>query len=50
VTVVPAHGLTLVEVTYPPDGQLAARVHSARQKRSFAASTDTGEPAHDAWD
>ena len=49
VTVVPAHGLTLVEVTYPPDGQLAARVHSARQKRSFAASTDTGQPANDAW-
>lgn len=31
--VVPAHGLTLVEVTYPPDGELAARAHETRRLR-----------------
>ena len=32
-TVVPAHGLSLEEVTYPPDDQLAARVEEARARR-----------------
>jgi tRNA pseudouridine38-40 synthase len=30
----PARGLTLVEVDYPPDDQLAARVAVTRDKRS----------------
>jgi tRNA pseudouridine38-40 synthase len=34
VTVAPAHGLTLVRVEYPPDGQLAARATTARSVRS----------------
>jgi len=34
VTVAPPHGLTLVAVDYPPDDQLAARVESARRRRS----------------
>jgi tRNA pseudouridine38-40 synthase len=33
--VVPAKGLTLVEVGYPPDAELAARVEQTRAKRSF---------------
>lgn len=33
--VVPARGLTLVEVGYPPDAELAARVEQTRAKRSF---------------
>jgi tRNA pseudouridine38-40 synthase len=33
VTVVPAHGLTLEEVGYPPDDELAARVDQARARR-----------------
>lgn len=33
--VVPAKGLTLVEVGYPPDDELAARVEQTRAKRSF---------------
>jgi tRNA pseudouridine38-40 synthase len=37
VTVFAAHGLTLVEVSYPPDEQLAERVRSTRQERSFGA-------------
>jgi tRNA pseudouridine38-40 synthase len=32
--VVPAHGLTLVEVTYPPAGQLAERARQTRRLRS----------------
>jgi tRNA pseudouridine38-40 synthase len=35
VAVVPAHGLTLVEVGYPPDDALAARVQITRAKRSI---------------
>jgi tRNA pseudouridine38-40 synthase len=31
--VVPAHGLCLEEVTYPPDDLLAARVSQARARR-----------------
>lgn len=33
VTVLPAHGLTLVEVRYPPDAELAARAARARNRR-----------------
>lgn len=33
VTVMPAHGLTLVEVRYPPDAELAARAARARNRR-----------------
>jgi tRNA pseudouridine38-40 synthase len=33
--VVPAKGLTLVEVGYPPDAELAARAEQTRAKRSF---------------
>jgi tRNA pseudouridine38-40 synthase len=35
VTVMPAKGLTLEEVGYPPDAELAARVAAARAKRSL---------------
>jgi len=35
VQVAPAHGLTLVEVCYPPDDQLAARSGVTRTKRSL---------------
>jgi tRNA pseudouridine38-40 synthase len=31
--VVPAHGLTLEEVRYPPDDELAARAEQSRQVR-----------------
>ncbi|MDQ3988701.1 MAG: tRNA pseudouridine(38-40) synthase TruA [Actinomycetota bacterium] len=34
VQVAPAHGLTLVEVTYPPDAELAARAETTRAVRS----------------
>lgn len=37
VTVAPAHGLTLEEVGYPPDGGLAARADVARAVRSLPA-------------
>ena len=33
VTVAPAHGLTLVEVGYPPDDELAARAAATRMRR-----------------
>jgi tRNA pseudouridine38-40 synthase len=33
VTVVPPHGLTLEEVGYPPDHELAARADEARARR-----------------
>jgi tRNA pseudouridine38-40 synthase len=32
--VVPAHGLTLEEVTYPPDDKLAVRAEQARARRA----------------
>ncbi len=35
VTVVAAHGLTLEEVAYPPDGDLAAQADSARRLRTL---------------
>ena len=34
VTVAPAHGLTLEEVGYPPDDELAARAGAARRLRT----------------
>jgi tRNA pseudouridine38-40 synthase len=37
VTVAPAHGLTLVEVGYPPDGELAARAATTRRRREPAS-------------
>ena len=37
--VMPAHGLSLEEVGYPPDGQLADRADEARAKRSLPAPT-----------
>src|SRR5829696_542161 len=36
VTVTPAHGLTLVEVAYPPDAELAARAAATRRRREPA--------------
>ena len=33
VIVAPAHGLTLEEVAYPPDGELAARAEETRNRR-----------------
>lgn len=36
VTVVPPHGLTLEEVGYPPDDELAARADQARARRELA--------------
>ena len=36
VTVAPAHGLTLVEVAYPPDAELAARAETTRHRRNLA--------------
>jgi tRNA pseudouridine38-40 synthase len=38
VTVMPARGLTLEEVGYPPDDQLAARAEQARTRRELAES------------
>lgn len=35
VKVMPAHGLTLEEVTYPPDDALAERAHAARSRRAL---------------
>ena len=40
VHVVPAHGLTLEEVVYPPDDQLAARVIRTRARRDAAPPDD----------
>jgi tRNA pseudouridine38-40 synthase len=39
--VVPAKGLTLVEVGYPPDEELAARAEQTRAKRSFDQEQST---------
>ena len=44
VPVVPAHGLTMVEVGYPPDDEVAARVALTQVKRSHA-SWRTDPPA-----
>ena len=35
VAVVPAHGLTLEEVGYPPDDELAAQAEAARSVRTL---------------
>jgi tRNA pseudouridine38-40 synthase len=42
VTVVPAHGLTLVEVGYPPDDELAARAVLTRARREPASAGEAG--------
>jgi tRNA pseudouridine38-40 synthase len=41
VTVAPAHGLTLVEVAYPPDGELAARAEATRRRRTVPTRLTT---------
>jgi tRNA pseudouridine38-40 synthase len=38
VTVMPPHGLTLLEVRYPPDAELAARAAQARNRRVLPPS------------
>ena len=38
VGVAPPHGLTLVHVAYPPDGELAARATATRRLRSVPIS------------
>ena len=38
VTVMPAHGLTLEEVAYPPDAELATRAAETRAIRSASTS------------
>jgi len=46
VTVAPAHGLTLVEVGYPPDAELAARAAVTRRRRDAGqARPAPAEPA-----
>ncbi len=35
ILVMPAHGLSLIEVSYPPDSELAARALAARDRRSL---------------
>jgi tRNA pseudouridine38-40 synthase len=42
VTVAPAHGLTLVEVGYPPDAELAARAATTRARREPASGVEAG--------
>lgn len=42
VTVVPPHGLTLEEVGYPPDSQLADRARQARQMRTLPPDGSPG--------
>jgi tRNA pseudouridine38-40 synthase len=42
VTVAPAPGLTLVEVGYPPDAELAARAATTRRRRQPAPGRGTG--------
>jgi tRNA pseudouridine38-40 synthase len=42
VTVAPAHGLTLVEVGYPPDADLAARADVTRARRGPASGVEAG--------
>lgn len=44
VTVMPPHGLTLVEVRYPPDAGLAARAAQARNRRVLPPAAT--EPGH----
>ncbi|MDN5761964.1 MAG: tRNA pseudouridine(38-40) synthase TruA [Microlunatus sp.] len=49
VRVMPAHGLTLEEVGYPPEDQLAERASQARSRRTLpgAESDRQLEPSHD---
>jgi tRNA pseudouridine38-40 synthase len=42
VQVLPAHGLTLIAVDYPPDDELAGRVRLARQRRENPLSAPLG--------
>jgi tRNA pseudouridine38-40 synthase len=42
VSVVPAHGLTLEEVCYPPVGELAARVQETRRRRPALEDRSAG--------
>ena len=42
VNVAPSHGLTLVAVDYPPDGELAARVARTRQRRTLPDRSPSG--------
>lgn len=44
VPVVPAHGLTLEEVRYPPDAELAARARETRRRRTQPPGTADGAP------
>lgn len=44
VTVMPAHGLVLEEVVYPPDDELAARAAEARSVRSLVTSGEAHPP------
>lgn len=44
VTVAPAHGLTLVEVGYPPDADLAARADTTRRIRTLPGPPDATGP------
>jgi tRNA pseudouridine38-40 synthase len=44
VRVMPAHGLSLEAVTYPPDEELAARAEDARARRDETAHDGSGEP------
>ena len=45
VTVAPAHGLTLVEVAYPPDADLAARAAATRRRRPSCPRLTASPPA-----
>lgn len=42
VTVAPAHGLTLVAIDYPPEGELASRAREARRRRVELAAAPHG--------
>jgi tRNA pseudouridine38-40 synthase len=42
ITVAPAHGLTLLEVGYPPDGELSARAAATRRRREPASGVEAG--------
>ena len=47
IPVLPARGLTLEEVGYPPDGQLAARVDEARTLRTLPETSPDPTPVTD---
>lgn len=48
VKVMPAHGLVLEEVSYPPDDELAERVAQSRRVRTLPDRTDPAQVPHDA--